>query len=232
MERGEGRAAVPGPGVRHRHRQAAWPRRSGCHRIRTRRGGRPRPAASATTKKGVLELADWCAQLAGARGGDGGDRATTGRGRSTGWRPRGSSACWPIAKQVKNLPGRPSGTRRIRGGWRRASSVARSPPASWPRRSSAIIRLHTRYRRDLTEERTRDKKRAERLLESAALKLSSVLADLHGVTGRDIMDHLIAGERNPKVLAQLARTAPAARSASWNRRWKARSSSPPSTPRC
>jgi transposase len=39
----------------------------------------------------------------------------------------------------------------------------------------------------------------------AAIKLSSVVTDLHGVTGRDIMDHLIAGERNPKVLAQLAR---------------------------
>jgi transposase len=32
-----------------------------------------------------------------------------------------------------------------------------------------------------------------------------VVTDLHGVTGRDIMDHLIAGKRNPKVLAQLAR---------------------------
>jgi transposase len=32
-----------------------------------------------------------------------------------------------------------------------------------------------------------------------------VVTDLHGVTGRDIMDHLIAGERNPKVLDQLAR---------------------------
>ena len=32
-----------------------------------------------------------------------------------------------------------------------------------------------------------------------------MVTDLHGVTGRDIMDHLIAGERNPKVLAQLAR---------------------------
>ena len=70
-----------------------------------------------------------------------------------------------------------------------------------------IIRLHTRYRRDLTEERTREKQRAEKLLESAAIKLSSVLTDLHGVTGRDIMDHLIAGDRNPKVLAQLARAA-------------------------
>ena len=70
-----------------------------------------------------------------------------------------------------------------------------------------IIRLHTRYRRDLIQERTRDKQRAEKLLESAAIKISSVVSDLHGVTGRDIMDHLIAGERNPRVLAQLARTA-------------------------
>ena len=70
-----------------------------------------------------------------------------------------------------------------------------------------VIRLHTRYRRDLTEERTREKQRAEKLLESAAIKISSVLTDLHGVTGRDIMDRLIAGERNPKVLAQLARAA-------------------------
>jgi len=32
-----------------------------------------------------------------------------------------------------------------------------------------------------------------------------VVTDLHGVTGRDIMDHLIAGERSPRALAQLAR---------------------------
>ena len=68
-----------------------------------------------------------------------------------------------------------------------------------------MIRLHTRYRRDLTEERSREKQRAEKLLESAAIKLSSVVTDLHGVTGRDIMDRLIAGQRNPKALAQLAR---------------------------
>src|SRR5262249_10231444 len=37
------------------------------------------------------------------------------------------------------------------------------------------------------------------------IKLSSVLTDLHGVTGRDIMNHLIAGQRNPRELAQLAR---------------------------
>ena len=68
-----------------------------------------------------------------------------------------------------------------------------------------LIREHTRYRRDLTAERTREKQRAEKLLESAAIKISSVLTDLHGMTGRDIMDHLIAGERDPKALAELAR---------------------------
>ncbi|HEY2314114.1 MAG TPA: hypothetical protein VGH96_10920 [Streptosporangiaceae bacterium] len=65
--------------------------------------------------------------------------------------------------------------------------------------------MHTRYRRALTRRTHLEKNRAEKLLESAAIKLSSVVTDLHGVTGRDIMDHLIAGERNPKVLAQLAR---------------------------
>ena len=50
-----------------------------------------------------------------------------------------------------------------------------------------VIRQRTRYRRDLTGERTREKQRAEKLLESAAIKLSSVVTDLHGVTGRDII---------------------------------------------
>jgi transposase len=109
------------------------------------------------------------------------------------------------AKQIKNLPGRPR----------------RDPPDSaWIaccfERGSIrpcfvatpefrLIRLHTRYRRDLTAGRTRDKNRVEKLLESAAVKISAVLSDVHGVSGRDIMDHLIAGERDPKVLAQLAR---------------------------
>ena len=58
---------------------------------------------------------------------------------------------------------------------------------------------------DLTAERTREKQRAEKLLESAAIKICSVITDLHGMTGRDIMDRLIAGERDPKALAKLAR---------------------------
>ena len=109
------------------------------------------------------------------------------------------------AKQVKHLPGRPkrdpSDSRWLAACFERGAIR----PCFVAAPEFRVIRLHTRYRRDLTEERTREKQRAEKLLESAAVKLSSVVTDLHGVTGRDIMDHLIAGERNPKVLAQLAR---------------------------
>ncbi len=111
------------------------------------------------------------------------------------------------ARQAWNLPGRPkrdpADSRWLAACFERGAVTACFVATPEFR----IIRLHTRYRRDLTEERTREKQRAEKLLESAAIKISSVLTDLHGVTGRDIMDHLIAAERNPKVLAQLARAA-------------------------
>jgi transposase len=109
------------------------------------------------------------------------------------------------ARQVKNLPGRP----------KRDASDSRWLAVCFERGAVTscfvatpefrLIREHTRYRRDLTAERTREKQRAEKLLESAAVKISSVLTDLHGVTGRDIMDRLVAGDRDPRALAQLAR---------------------------
>ena len=109
------------------------------------------------------------------------------------------------AKQVRHLPGRPKhdpGDSKWLAACFERGAVASCFVATPEFR---VIRLHTRYRRDLTAERTREKQRAEKLLESAAIKLSSVITDLHGVTGRDIMDHLIAGETSPKTLAQLAR---------------------------
>jgi transposase len=109
------------------------------------------------------------------------------------------------ARQVKHLPGRPKhdpgDSKWLAACFERGAIT----PCFVAAPEFRVIRLHTRYRRDLTEERTREKQRAEKLLESAALKLSSVLTDLHGVTGRDIMNHLIGGERSPKALAQLAR---------------------------
>jgi len=157
-----------------------------------------------TTKREVLALADWlrCWQVP----------AVVMEATSDYWKPvfyrleaEGFGCVLADAKQVKNLPGRPkrdpSDSRWLAACFERGAIT----PCFVATPEFRIIRLHTRYRRELTEERTRDKQRAEKLLESAAVKLSSVVSDLHGVTGRDIMDHLIAGDRDPKALAQLAR---------------------------
>jgi transposase len=158
-----------------------------------------------TTRKEVLALADWLRswQVPAVVMESTGDYW---KGPFYRLEAEGFECVLADARQVKNLPGRP----------KRDPADSRWLAACFERGAVTscfvatpefrIIRLHTRYRRDLTEERTREKQRAEKLLESAAIKLSSVVTDLHGVTGRDIMDHLIAGERNPKTLAQLART--------------------------
>jgi transposase len=157
-----------------------------------------------TTKREVLALADWMrswqvpAVVMEATG-------DYWKGPFYRLEAEGFECVLADAKQVKHLPGRPkrdpSDSRWLAACFERGAVTACFVATPEFR----VIRLHTRYRRDLTEERGREKQRAEKLLESAAVKLSSVVTDLHGVTGRDIMDHLIAGERNPKVLAQLAR---------------------------
>jgi hypothetical protein len=43
----------------------------------------------------------------------------------------------------------------------------------------------------------------EKLLEDALIKLSSVATDIFGVSGRQMIEALIAGERDPRVLATL-----------------------------
>jgi transposase len=109
------------------------------------------------------------------------------------------------AKQVKALPGRPK-TDRADCIWL-AKVAERGMVASCfvPPEAIRQLRTLTRYRRHLTEERSREKQRAEKLLEDALLKLSVVVSDLHGVSARQMMDALVSGCRDPKVLAQMAR---------------------------
>jgi len=57
----------------------------------------------------------------------------------------------------------------------------------------------------LTQERTREKQRAEKLLEDAQIKLSVVISDIFGASGRAMLDALIAGHASPHELAALAR---------------------------
>jgi transposase len=68
------------------------------------------------------------------------------------------------------------------------------------------LRDVTRYRADLVGVRSAEKNRVEKLLEDAQIKLSVVASDIFGKSGRAMMGALVAGERSPQVLAQLARS--------------------------
>ena len=47
--------------------------------------------------------------------------------------------------------------------------------------------------------------RLEKLLEDSGIKLSSVATDITGVSGRAMLEALIAGQRDPAVIADLAK---------------------------
>jgi hypothetical protein len=79
------------------------------------------------------------------------------------------------------------------------------PDRVGPIRFGRARQTHTRYRRHLTQARTAEKQRVEKLLEDGHLKLSSVISDIHGVSGRDMLDAIAAGQRDSRTLAQLAR---------------------------
>jgi transposase len=109
------------------------------------------------------------------------------------------------AKDVKHLPGRPK-TDKLDAVW--LAKVAERQmlrPSFVPPPEIRRLRDLTRYRADLVAVRTAEKNRVEKLLEDAQIKLSVVASDIFGVSGRDMMAALIGGERDPKVLAQLAR---------------------------
>jgi transposase len=157
-----------------------------------------------STTNAILELAE---QLAGQ-----GIQRVVVESTSDSWRPfvyllegRGLRVWLVNAHDVKHLPGRPK-TDKLDAVWLaklnergmlRSSFV---PPAQIRR-----LRDYTRLRADLTADRTRHKQRLEKLLEDALIKLGTVATDILGVSGRAMLEALIAGQRDPKVLAELAR---------------------------
>ena len=66
------------------------------------------------------------------------------------------------------------------------------------------LRDLTRTRTAITRERTREAQRLEKVLEDAGIKLSVVATDITGTSGRAILAALVAGERDPAVLADLS----------------------------
>ncbi len=94
---------------------------------------------------------------------------------------------------------------RTRCGWPSCARSACCAVASSQRRRSPRSAELARYRRTVVEERTREGQRLRKVLEDGGIKLDSVASDALGVSGRAMIEALIGGQRDPAVLADLAR---------------------------
>jgi transposase len=109
------------------------------------------------------------------------------------------------ARDVKNAPGRPK-TDKLDSVWQaKMTERGMLRPSFVPPVEIRQLRDYTRMRVDLTRERTRYWQRLEKLLEDALIKVSAVASTLDTKSVRDMLEALIAGERDPRVLADLAR---------------------------
>ena len=108
------------------------------------------------------------------------------------------------ARHVKNVPGRKTDVKDsewlaqlLECGLLRGSFI--------PPKEIAAIRELTRYRKKTIQARTRELQRLSKVLEDAGIKIDSVASSITTLSARDMIEALIAGERDPRVLADLAR---------------------------
>jgi transposase len=108
------------------------------------------------------------------------------------------------ARQARNLPGRPK-TDRLDTVWQaKCTERGMLRPSFVPPAEIRELRDYTRLRSDLTQERTRHWSRLEKLLEDALIKVTAVASTIDTLSVRAMIEALIAGERSPAVLADLA----------------------------
>ncbi len=156
----------------------------------------------ATTTAGLLALADWLSS----------HEVTHVAIESTGvyWRPVFNileASCTVIlvnAQHIKAVPGRKTDVRDsewlaelLRHGLLRASFIPPQPIRD--------LRDLVRYRKTLVYERSQEVNRLHKLLETANVKLTSVVSDVMGKSGRAMLDALLEGVSDPEALAELAR---------------------------
>lgn len=108
------------------------------------------------------------------------------------------------AMHVKNVPGRKTDkadarwlAKLMRFGLLQASFI--------PPKGQRDLRDLTRYRTKLVQERGREVNRVQGMLERAHITLASVIADIRGVSGRAMLEALIAGRATPAAMAELAK---------------------------
>jgi len=108
------------------------------------------------------------------------------------------------ARHVKNLPGRKTDVSDAT--WLAQLGAHALVRGSFvPPEPIRALRDLTRARTAITRERGREIQRLEKLLEDAGIKLSSVASDITGVSGPAMLQALVAGQRDPAALADLAR---------------------------
>jgi transposase len=109
------------------------------------------------------------------------------------------------AHDVKQAPGRPK-TDKLDAVWlAKLTERGMLRPSFVPPAEVRQLRDYTRLRAGLTRERTRYYSRLEKLLEDALIKVSAVASKLDTQSVRDMVEALIGGERDPRVLAGLAK---------------------------
>jgi transposase len=108
------------------------------------------------------------------------------------------------ARHVKNVPGRKTDVRDCE--WLAQLLQAGLLKGSYiPPRSQRDLRDLTRMRAQLTVEMTSVANRIHKILEDTNIKLGLVATDILGVSGRSIIEALIAGETDAEKMAQMAR---------------------------
>jgi transposase len=158
----------------------------------------------ATTTAALLQLADWLHSWGVTRVVM---ESTSDYWKGAYWLLEAEGfECWLVnARDVKNVPGRPK-TDKADAIWlAKVAERGMCRPSLVHPRPIRQLRDLTRYRRSLIHDRTREMQRVEKLLEDAQIKLSSVASDIFGASGRAMLEALIGGQRDPKVLAQLAK---------------------------
>jgi transposase len=175
-----------------------------CVRVGGGRRAQVHKESFSTTTAGVDRLARWMADFV----------VTRVVMESTGvyWKPvyyglEGLfDELWLVnARHVKNVPGRK--TDMADAEWLAdvaAHGMVR--PSFVPPPAIRELRELTRYRKTQVAVRAQEVQRLDKVLQDAGIKISSVASKVLGVSTRAMIEALIAGERDPAVLAEMART--------------------------
>jgi transposase len=189
---------VERPGALDVHKESV----TACVRVWEARTLKEEIAEFKTTVAGLLALGDWLAAL--------GVRQVVMEATGVYWRPvwavlEDSFDCMLVnARHVKQCPGRKTDVldaqwlcQLLEAGLLKASFV--------PPKPIRTLRNLTRYRKAQINDRQREAARLHKILEDTGIKLGCVASDILGKSGRDMLDALVAGTKDPEVLAELAR---------------------------